>query len=178
MSRKHKAAKAKKEKVDYKELQKGLGNLAKGLQGLNEGMTKVLSEIPAPALSYMDEKVLARKYEDMNEAADLAKEIGGMKIRKRALWLPWKRKKPAQPPVVYVPMPGYTGLSTGVKPKPKGPLDLRKVWKWLQDSPPSTEKDVILSKIQDQKRYLKSIGKTKFTIQDVITHDIFNEIFE
>jgi len=159
-----------KDQIDYRALQRGLADLSQGLSGINQGLTVALSEIPDSALSFMNEKTLARRYEDLFEATQLAEELGGMKIRKRALWLPWKRREPR---VIYVPMPGQSQQR-----RAPDRIDLREVWKWLRDSPESSEKGAILSRIQLQKDYQASLGNTRPKIHEIITRDLLNEIFE
>lgn len=161
----------KEQAVDLKKLQEDLIQFATSLQEIHKGFSTSLSELSEESLKYIDEKELAKRYEDLSEASLLAQEIGNLKITKKAIWLPW-RSKPAYPPH----FPDRKKTQSRPMRQRVPVFSLGKLWKWVLDTPSSPEKDRLLLKFHSQKDYLMSMGKRNPTLEEIITRDILSEI--
>lgn len=155
-----------------REVEKGLGGLSRGLSGINDNFTSYLSEMPEDVLVFINEKVLAKKYQDLSQATNLARELSGFKLTKKAIWLPWRKKKVrSRYPVLYKTGP----LVPYIHQKPS--TSLLEVFRWFHGSPKSEDKNRIALKIQSRKNYLQSLGRSHPALVDLITEDILKDIF-
>lgn len=166
-----------------KDIERKMDRFTKSLKGLNRDFTKSLSEMPESALSQINEKALAEKYQDLQEAVGIAEKLDATRLSKRAFWLPWRKTykklpsstRPSQKPA---PAPSQRPSYSYYPHENVSSLSLKRTLEWFNKAPEGKEKSAIVAKIQSRKNFLQAQGKRELSLVDLIDQEILRDIIK